>query len=132
MKYSVRKLGKGIYDYRGVLISFDESQAEPLCWFFVWNDSREYFQTRLLAQRQIDRYHWGLLELTAAPTNAQLRALNLGDYVTDDLLFAVQKALAEQGIPRSRSSIASHCNPGYDGPIKRLMLRYILSSLLVL
>lgn len=130
MRYPIRKLAKGLYDYRGFLISFD-SQADPLGWFFVWNDSREYFQTRAQAQRQIDRYHYGLVELTAAPTNAQLAALDLGAYVTDDLLFFVQKALADQGIPRSRSNIASHCNPGYDGPVKRLMLRYILSSLLV-
>lgn len=131
MKHQYKKIGKGVYQYRGVLIVFDETQSE-LCWYIEVNSQRENFRLRTEAGRQVDRYHHGLSELAAAPTNLQLAKTDLTDYLNPDLLLDLQRRLAQQGLGRSIDQLTQAARNGSDGPAKRLMLSLILSRLLAI
>ena len=129
MKYTIEKVDKGYFSYRGFEIAFDHER--PLGWWITWGNGREYFSKRSEAQAQLDRYLASVQEMAKAPTDAQIGALDLSAYVDDDLLATVQRRLGDLGRPRTRRQLQEMAQSGnMMGPGKRIMLTVVLSRLL--
>lgn len=130
MKYKPVKLGKAVWEYRNMIILYDDQR--PAGWFFTWHDNREYFGKRSEAQRQIDRYLATLTELAAAPNDTELARLDLTLYIDHWVLTTVQRKLSTLGIPRTKAALAAlaHSRPGRAGPGKRIMLAVVIARLL--
>lgn len=126
MRYTIEKIDKGYYSYRGFEVVFDEARPG---WWITWEE-REYFSTRLEAQAQLDRHLATVQEMAQAPTNAEIGALDLLLYVDDALLATVQRRLGDLGHPRTRRQLAQLAQAGSMGPGKRIMLALILAGLL--